>query len=150
MTNGEPTDPGIAALAAADAADAQADGPAALARRDAVLALRAAGAVRGGAAALAAARILLRSSRATDVEAAQALAHSAMANERAARRVAAAAFDRLRMLAGKPQKFGTQTVADAAGTRLWPVDPATTDSERAKWDVPPLADLVQRCGRGGG
>ncbi len=147
MTDGASIDPELAALAAADTADAQPDGPAAVARREAVLALRTAGRVRGAAAALAAATMLLRSSRSTDVEAAQTLAHSAMAHERAARCVAATAFDRLRMLAGKPQKFGTQTLADAAGTRLWPVDPATTDSERAKWDVPSLAELEQRCGR---
>lgn len=62
------------------------------------------------------------------------------------------------MRQGKPQKYGTQYVA--AGPRwrvwtwgkryrLWDVDPATTDAERAEWGVPPLAaaqDMAQKVG----
>ena len=54
-------------------------------------------------------------------------------------------FDRLRLLAGAPQKFGTQWRARDGGRELWPVDPATTDSERAKWGLPPLAELRRRA-----
>ena len=58
--------------------------------------------------------------------------------------LAAAMFDRMRILTGQPQKFGTQT-RDVDGRReLWPVDPGTTDSERSKWGVLPLAELHQR------
>ena len=49
-----------------------------------------------------------------------------------------------------------QDQADRAGGRLhdgtrgdrwvlWPVDPATTDAERAEWDVPPLAEALRRA-----
>ena len=58
--------------------------------------------------------------------------------------VAAMAYDRLRVLAGRPQKFGTQAVADEGRLVPWPVDPATTDTERAKWGVGPLQRLLER------
>jgi hypothetical protein len=48
---------------------------------------------------------------------------------------------------GKPQRFGTQYFAmggDLPG--LWQVDPATTDEERAEWDVPPLHEALDRAG----
>lgn len=57
---------------------------------------------------------------------------------RPARQLAAYAYDRLRVLRGELQKFGTQRGEDGAP---WPTDPATTDSERAKWDVPSRAEL---------
>lgn len=56
-------------------------------------------------------------------------------------RVAATAYDRSRVLAGRPQKFGTQAVTEDGCVVPWPVDPATTDTERAKWGVAPLARL---------
>jgi hypothetical protein len=56
-----------------------------------------------------------------------------------ARWLAAAAYDRWCMYEGRPQRFGTQFVPDGVRYRLWDVDPATTDAERAAWDVPPLA-----------
>jgi hypothetical protein len=49
------------------------------------------------------------------------------------------------LLAGAPQKFGTQWRARDGGRELWPVDPVTTDSERAKWGLPPLAELRRRA-----
>jgi hypothetical protein len=58
-----------------------------------------------------------------------------------AKRFAAAAYDRWLMYQGKPQKFGLQYVSDGERLRLWDVDPATTDAERAAWDVPPLQKL---------
>lgn len=50
--------------------------------------------------------------------------------------LAAAAEDRWLLMQNKPQKYGTQYRAD--GT-LFPVNPATTDEDRAEWSVPPLA-----------
>lgn len=62
-----------------------------------------------------------------------------------ARWLAAAAYDRWLMLQGEPQHFGTQYFSMAGGPlRLWEVDPATTDDERAEWDVPPLSDALDR------
>jgi hypothetical protein len=57
------------------------------------------------------------------------------------RRIAAEALDRWLMLQGSPQKFGTQTVPDGTRFRLWDVEPATTEEERAEWGVPSLAEL---------
>ena len=57
-----------------------------------------------------------------------------------ARWLAAASKDRWLMDSGKPQLYGTQFRRDKDGPwYLWQVDPAVTDEERAKWDVPPLA-----------
>jgi hypothetical protein len=36
-------------------------------------------------------------------------------------------------------------VTDGVRHRLCDVDPATTDTERAKWDVPPLAEQLQKA-----
>ncbi len=83
-------------------------------------------------AALAAAAFVLLWGDARDVALALELAQRAMGGHRPAGRLAAAAFDRQRQCEGRPQKFG-----------LWPgeVAPGTTDSERAKWGVPPMAEL---------
>lgn len=59
--------------------------------------------------------------------------------------LAAAALDRSLMYAGRPQKYGTNTVPDGVGWRVWDVDPATTDAERAANGVPPLAELEARA-----
>lgn len=80
-----------------------------------------------------------------DVVRAYELALSAMGRHRPARRRAAELYDRLRILDQRPQKFGSQHGPDGSP---WPVDPATTDSERAKWDLPPLADLPAANGGG--
>ncbi len=94
-----------------------------------------------GSEQLAAAQALLPSAQTADVEFAQQLALAAMRTLPAARAVAAQALDRLRVLAGQPQKFGTQAhVVDGRRT-LWPVDAWTTDSERAKWGLPGLVEL---------
>ena len=63
-----------------------------------------------------------------------------------ARWLAAAARDRYLMNLGKPQLYGTQFKKDgeSAPWYLWNVDPAVTDEERAKWDVPPLARAKAR------
>lgn len=62
-----------------------------------------------------------------------------------ARWLAAAAYDRWCMYEGRMQKYGTQFVPDGVRYRLWDVEPATTDAERAVWDVPPLAQQLQRA-----
>jgi hypothetical protein len=58
---------------------------------------------------------------------------------------AAAAYDRWLMRQGLPQKYGTNSVEDGDYWRIWDVDPHTTDSERAQWDVPPMDGLVNRA-----
>jgi hypothetical protein len=49
------------------------------------------------------------------------------------------------MYQGKPQKYGTNYVYDGQRDRLWDVDPATTDEERAAWDVPPLEEQRRKA-----
>jgi len=61
-----------------------------------------------------------------------------------ARALAAATLDRSLVASGRPQHYGTQTVRVDGRWELAPVDPATTDEERAAWDVPPLAELRRR------
>ena len=64
---------------------------------------------------------------------------------RPARWLAAASYDRWQMYQGKPQKYGTNYVYDGRRDRLWDVDPATRDEERAAWDVPPLAEQLRKA-----
>ena len=118
--------------------------PAAAERRRAVLALHQAGRIEGSAARIAAARVLLTGDRA-EVEVAQRLLLATMAHEPAARRLVAEAYDRLRVLAGRPQKFGTQTVVRDGRRELLPVGPLTPDSAGGKWDVGPRAELHRRA-----
>lgn len=60
--------------------------------------------------------------------------------------LAAASFDRWLTTLGRPQHFGTQFQSAADGTWiLLPIDPATTDDERAAWGVPSLAESVERA-----
>jgi hypothetical protein len=49
------------------------------------------------------------------------------------------------MYQGKSQKYGTQYVSDGKRQRLWDVEPATTDADRAEWDVPPLAEQLRKA-----
>jgi hypothetical protein len=134
----------LQALIAAHEAERDHRSAAAGARRAAVLALHAAGRLRSPAERFAAASLLVHGERLADVEAAHALALAALRTEAGARRLAATAYDRLRLLRGEPQKFGTQWVERDGRRELWTVDAATTDSERAKWDLPPLAQLRAR------
>lgn len=64
---------------------------------------------------------------------------------RPARWLAAASYDRWQMYQSKLQKYGTNYVYDGIQDRLWDVDPATTDEERAAWDVPPLAEQLRKA-----
>ena len=64
-------------------------------------------------------------------------------NYEVAKKYTAAAYDKWLMYQGKPQKYGLQYVPDGKKIRIWDVDPATTDLERAEWDVPPLNELYK-------
>jgi hypothetical protein len=65
---------------------------------------------------------------------------------RQARWLAAASLDRELMHLGRPQKYGTQYRQRAGGPfELYQVDPTTTDEERARWNVPPLAEARRRA-----
>lgn len=57
----------------------------------------------------------------------------------------AATYDRWLMHAGEPQKYGTQYRTEGEQWILWPVDPDTTDEERADLNVSPLAVAQQRA-----
>jgi len=59
--------------------------------------------------------------------------------------LAAATLDRYLVRQRKPQKYGTQSFTNKkTGKReLYPVDPSVTDEERAKWNVPPLANALK-------
>lgn len=59
--------------------------------------------------------------------------------------LSAAAYDRWCMYRGELQRFGTQIVPDGTGFRVWDTDPATTDAERARFDVPPLREQELRA-----
>jgi hypothetical protein len=63
-----------------------------------------------------------------------------------ARALAAAALDRYLVFSGKPQKYGTQTLLDLSTNMMYvpPIDPSTTDAERARWNVEPLAAFMKR------
>ncbi|MBI3971752.1 MAG: hypothetical protein HY332_10735 [Chloroflexi bacterium] len=62
---------------------------------------------------------------------------------RKARWLAAATYDRWLMWQGQPQKYGIQSYRPAEDQpwELWKIDPATTDAERAEWEVKPLGEL---------
>jgi hypothetical protein len=68
-----------------------------------------------------------------------------LGSTRPARWLAAAALDRWLMAGGLPQKYGTQYRSVGGRWVLYPVDPATSDEERARWDVPPLAEALRRA-----
>ncbi len=70
---------------------------------------------------------------------------SAELGYRPARWLSAATYDRWLMYQGEPQKYGTQYVSDGKRQRLWDVETATTDEERAEWDVPPLAEQLRKA-----
>ena len=65
--------------------------------------------------------------------------------KKSARPLAAACLDRFLVYSGKPQKYGTQYVLDPKTEKMVtaPVDPATSDEERAKWGVQPLSEYLK-------
>jgi hypothetical protein len=68
-----------------------------------------------------------------------------LGSTRHARWLAAAAYDRWLMTGGLPQKYGTQYRFASGRWVLHEVDPTTSDEERARWDVPPLAGALRRA-----
>lgn len=90
--------------------------------------------------------ILVDTSRVEDMDLAETFARkSADLGELRGLRVAAEAVDKRAMLQGKTQqKYGTQYVFDWVldSWRLFPVDLATTDAERAEMGVPTYAELL--------
>ncbi len=57
----------------------------------------------------------------------------------------AATLDRYLINTGKPQKYGTQYTNNEAGELiLAPVDPETSDEERLKYGVKPLAQIPKK------
>jgi hypothetical protein len=123
------------------------DATAAERRRSATLALVDRGGLRQPRDYFHAAAVLADSDRSDDVGRAVALSRRALELDPdllAARPLHALAVDRELLLAGRPQKFGTQTVLEAGRFKLYPVDPAVTDADRKLWGIPPLAELEAR------
>jgi hypothetical protein len=61
-----------------------------------------------------------------------------------ARWIYAATLDRYLLSLGEPQKYGTQYSWIDGEWVLYPVDPKTTDAERAKYNVPPLSEATNQ------
>jgi hypothetical protein len=115
-------------------------------RRETVMALLADGWPGDADALYAAAWILNHGERSEEAALGGRLAaRAAELGRPGARWLAAAALDRSLMYAGLPQKYGTNTLPDGVGWRLWDVDPATTDEERLANDVPSLAEMQARA-----
>ncbi len=116
------------------------------ARRAAVAALVGAGALHSAEDYFHAALIMQHGDSVADAGQAYDLARRATELGHApARWLTAAARDRWLMYQSLPQTYGTQFVPDGQRYRLWELDPATTDDERAAWDVPPLAEQEARA-----
>ena len=122
----------------------------ALARRQeerlaAVRGLVEAGEVQGAERHFEAAMILVGSDDQADLELAerQALEAARLGDDRGFR-VAAEAIDKQLVKQGLRQRFGTQYALEPASGRwrLYPLDPATSDAERAAMGVPPLVEIV--------
>ena len=56
----------------------------------------------------------------------------------------AATMDRYLMSRGELQKYGTQYTWIEGAFKLYPVNPATTDTERAQYNVPPLSEAMNK------
>jgi hypothetical protein len=118
-------------------------------RRDAVTELFYAGKLTTAEDLYCGAMILQHGQAAGDFSLAHELSLRAVAVEpdrRAWRWLAAATLDRFLMTIGEPQHYGTQFSRARNGPWvLYPIDPATTDGERARWWVPPIAVLRRRA-----
>lgn len=114
-------------------------------RADAVRAIVEKDGVESAEDAFKAAVLLVETARPADLVLAEELAQEAAAlGEPRALRVMAEAVDKRLMIAGAPQKYGTQFlfafVLDS--WRLYPIDPETTDELRASVGVPTYAELL--------
>ncbi len=115
-------------------------------RADAVRAALDEGNVTSADALFKASVILVGTSRIEDLDLAETLGRkSAELDEPRGLRVAAEAIDKRAMLQKKEQKYGTQYVFDWVldSWRLYPVDVATTDTERLQMGVPTYAELLR-------
>jgi hypothetical protein len=98
--------------------------------------------------AFKAAVILVSTSRVADMDLAETLARqSAQMGEPRGLRVAAEAIDKRAMLQGRPQKYGTQFIFEYVLDKwtLYPIDPLTTDEDRAAMGVPTYAELLEKA-----
>ena len=114
-------------------------------RADAVRAIVDEGGVTSMDDTFKAAVILVGTSRVEDMDLAETLARkSSELGEPRGLRVVAEAVDKRAMLQGKQQKYGTQYYFDWVldSWRLYPVDIASTDAERAQMGVPTYAELL--------
>ncbi|MBL8859925.1 MAG: hypothetical protein JNL28_15565 [Planctomycetes bacterium] len=103
------------------------------------------GGIKSAQDAFKAAVILVGTQRAADLQLAEELAlRSAEMGEPRGMRVAAEAIDKRLMIAGHPQMYGTQYVFEFVldSWRLYPIDPTTTDEDRAVMSVPTYAELL--------
>ena len=117
-----------------------------LGRRERVMAMASADRLQTGEDYYHAAHIMNHGDTIEDARNAHLFAlHSSELGYRPARWLAAASYDRWQMYQGKPQKYGTNYVYDGREDRLWDVDPMTTDEERARWDVPRLAEQLRKA-----
>jgi hypothetical protein len=115
-------------------------------RRRRVAELLDAGAAESGEDFFHAAMVFQHGDSPDDYQRAHELAlRAAELGHRPGRWLAAAALDRWLMHQGRPQKYGTQYRLSGDGYELYEVDPATTDEERAEWDVPPLTEARRRA-----
>ncbi|MFK7768741.1 MAG: hypothetical protein AB8B55_16085 [Mariniblastus sp.] len=95
-----------------------------------------------------AAWVLNHGDQPADAELAYQLAERSLdAGHEPAKWLYAAAFDRCCMYRGQPQKFGTQIVPDGERYRLWETIAETTDQERGRFNVPPIAEMHERAAR---
>ena len=124
-------------------------GPRVEARRARVAEILAAGEARVSADWYHAAMVYQHGPALADTQLAQEYALKALEIEpvhEPARWLAAATEDRVLMRQNRPQKWGTQFHKGPDGLwRLWEVDPAVTDEERAEWNVPPIAEAQARA-----
>lgn len=146
--------PELAQIFADDQADRRGEAPPDIIARDRerlarVTALFDAGAIRSPADHLMAAFVFQHGDRLEHYWQAHELALQAveLGHGPPARWLAAAAYDRWLMHQSLPQKFGTQYHAVEGRWDLYEVDPATSDEERARWDVPPLREAMDRAER---
>ncbi|MEO8275208.1 MAG: hypothetical protein ABI639_03260 [Thermoanaerobaculia bacterium] len=119
-----------------------------VARRRDVLSLVDRGRVKKALDAFHASAILAESDRAEELARASELARQAVELDPdllAARPLLATAIDREQMVAGKPQRFGTQIVLVDGTWQLYTVDPAISDADRDQFGLPPLAEARARA-----
>jgi hypothetical protein len=69
------------------------------------------------------------------------------ATHKEARWLCCASEDRVLVKEGRPQRWGTQFEHVAGEWRVHPVDGSVDDDERARWNVPPLADAHRKAAR---